>query len=294
MMAKDLALARDAAREAGVGARLGAQAAELYARFRDAGDGGLDYSAIVKSVAAAGRRGRVVSGADGAPGRALLDCVRLIERLHRRFLDVVKGELDRRGLRDINNVQAVLLSNIQGETVTVGELTARGYYLDSNVSYNVKKLVENGYLERERSEHDRRTTRLRVSGKGRPVVGMVDALFAHNSAALAGKGLDDPALARRGRATSAPSSGSGPTTSITARGNEEAAPGPALSALGACAANRPTPVSEDRAFPRSSLPPPRQEGGEGGAGGEAAEMPPASRCGSRTGPRCRRAPRAPG
>lgn len=135
-----------------------------------------------------------MSGADGAPGRALLDCVRLIERLHRRFLDVVKGELDRRGLRDINNVQAVLLSNIQGETVTVGELTARGYYLDSNVSYNVKKLVENGYLERERSEHDKRTTRLRVSEKGRPVVGMVDALFAHNSAALAGQGLDDPAL----------------------------------------------------------------------------------------------------
>ena len=129
---------------------------------------------------------------DADPKPAFLDCVRLIERLHRRFLDVVKGELDRRGLRDINNVQAVLLSNIEEETVTVGELTLRGYYLGSNVSYNVKKLVENGYLAQERSPHDRRTMRIRVSDKGRGVVELVDALFTHNAAALAGQGLDEP------------------------------------------------------------------------------------------------------
>lgn len=131
---------------------------------------------------------------DPDPKPAFLDCVRLIERLHRRFLDVVKGELDRRGLRDINNVQAVLLSNIEEESVTVGELTLRGYYLGSNVSYNVKKLVENGYLAQERSAHDRRTMRIRVSDKGRGVVELVDALFAHNAAALAAQGLDEPEL----------------------------------------------------------------------------------------------------
>lgn len=131
---------------------------------------------------------------DPDPKPAFLDCVRLIERLHRRFLDVVKGELDRRGLRDINNVQAVLLSNIEEESVTVGELTLRGYYLGSNVSYNVKKLVENGYLAQERSAHDRRTMRIRVSDKGRGVVELVDALFAHNAGALAAQGLDEPEM----------------------------------------------------------------------------------------------------
>ena len=85
---------------------------------------------------------------DADPKPAFLDCVRLIERLHRRFLDVVKGELDRRGLRDINNVQAVLLSNIEEETVTVGELTLRGYYLGSNVSYNVKNWSKTVILRR--------------------------------------------------------------------------------------------------------------------------------------------------
>ena len=98
--------------------------------------------------------------------QSYLETIRLIERLHRRFLDVIKTELDRLGIEDINNVQALILSNISNEQLTVGELTARGYYLGSNVSYNVKKLVENAYLNQERSPHDRRMTRVRVSDKG--------------------------------------------------------------------------------------------------------------------------------
>ena len=86
---------------------------------------------------------------------------RLIERLHRRFLDVIKTELDRLGIQDINNVQTLILFNINEDQLTVGELTVRGYYLGSNVSYNVKKLVENGYLVQARSTHDRRQTRCR-------------------------------------------------------------------------------------------------------------------------------------
>ena len=59
-------------------------------------------------------------------------------------------ELDRTGIADINNIQALILSNIGKEELTVGELTNRGYYLGSDVSYIVKKMVENGYLEQER------------------------------------------------------------------------------------------------------------------------------------------------
>jgi DNA-binding MarR family transcriptional regulator len=88
---------------------------------------------------------------------------RLIERLHRRFLDVIKAELDRLSILDINNVQTLILFNISEDQLTVGELTRRGYYLGSNVSYNVKKLVENGYLIQKRSEHDRRETRVSLS-----------------------------------------------------------------------------------------------------------------------------------
>ena len=114
-----------------------------------------------------------------------LETIRLIERLHRRFLDVIKTELDRLGIEDINNVQTLILSNISSEQLTVGELTARGYSLGSNVSYNVKKLVENGYLIQERSPHDRRMTRVRVSEKGLSLCGRIDELYQNNASQLA-------------------------------------------------------------------------------------------------------------
>ena len=90
----------------------------------------------------------------------------LIERLHRQFLEVVKSELERLDTSDINNIQALILFNVGDEELTVGELTNRGYYLGSNVSYNVKKMVENGYLIHQRSTHDRRSIRVRLSEKG--------------------------------------------------------------------------------------------------------------------------------
>src|SRR5215475_8666654 len=90
----------------------------------------------------------------------------LVERLHRQFLEVVKLELDELGIHDINNVQGLMLFNIGDAEMTVSELTLRGCYLGSNVSYNVKKMVENGYLSQERSVHDRRSVRVRLTEKG--------------------------------------------------------------------------------------------------------------------------------
>lgn len=108
------------------------------------------------------------------------ESILLIERLHRRFLDVVKTELDRLKIDDINNVQTLILYNINGEQLTIGELTNRGYYLGSNVSYNVKKLVENGYLAQERAPHDKRSTRIRLSDKGLKLCSKIDELYQRN------------------------------------------------------------------------------------------------------------------
>ena len=106
-----------------------------------------------------------------------LQSLLLIERLHRRLLDVLKAELDRIGRGDINNVQALILYNIGDDELTVGELTYRGYYLGSNVSYNVKKLVEHDYLRQERSQHDRRSVRVKLSDKGKALRDEVNELF---------------------------------------------------------------------------------------------------------------------
>ena len=113
-----------------------------------------------------------------------LETIRLIEPPHRQFTEVVKGELDRLGIEDINKIQALILSNIGQEELTVGELTNRGYYLGSNVSYNVEKMVENGYLTQERSTHDRRSVRVRVSDKGLALCQRIEALHDRHVSVL--------------------------------------------------------------------------------------------------------------
>jgi len=112
------------------------------------------------------------------------DAIQLIERLHRYFLDVVKAELDRKGVQDINNVQAMILHNIGLDEMTVGELTLRGYYLGSNVSYNVKKMAENGYLAQERSVHDKRSIRVKLTDKGRDLYKAIDEMYKRHEEKL--------------------------------------------------------------------------------------------------------------
>ena len=113
-----------------------------------------------------------------------LTTIGLIERLHRQCLEVIKVELDRGGIRDLSNVQAMILFNIGDDELTVGELTQRGYYLGSNVSYNVKKMVENGYLIQERSRHDRRSQIVRLSEKALAVRNRIRAMYDRHVEAL--------------------------------------------------------------------------------------------------------------
>ncbi len=125
---------------------------------------------------------------------AYLEMISLVERLHRQCLEVVKADLDRRGIRDLNNVQALILFNIGEEEFSVGELTQRGYYLGSNVSYNVKKMVENGYLTQERSPHDRRSFHVHASDKGVEIFRNLSTLFDGHANQLADGQFDKEGL----------------------------------------------------------------------------------------------------
>ena len=106
-----------------------------------------------------------------------LESLNLVERLHRQLLDVIKDELDRRGERVVNSVQALLLFNIGDQELTAGELRTRGHYLGSNVSYNLKKLVESGYINHERSDVDRRSVHVSLTEKGNQIRDIVVKLF---------------------------------------------------------------------------------------------------------------------
>src|SRR5258708_3293176 len=120
------------------------------------------------------------------PTRSLyLETLTLVEGLHRRLLEVIKDEFDRRSRADINSVQALLLYNIGEKDLTAGELRTRGYYLGSNVSYNLKKLVEMGYLDHQRSRVDRRSVRIKLTDKGREGRDIVDTLYQKHVASVA-------------------------------------------------------------------------------------------------------------
>jgi DNA-binding MarR family transcriptional regulator len=114
--------------------------------------------------------------AEDLKGRYLVS-LKLVERLHRLLLDVIKDEFERLGRADVNSVQALLLYNIGDAELTAGELTSRGYYLGSNVSYNLKKLVDAGYINHQRSTTDRRSVRVRLTDKGREVCKVVNNLY---------------------------------------------------------------------------------------------------------------------
>jgi len=118
-----------------------------------------------------------------------LDTLSLVERLHRLLLDVIKDEFERLGILDINAVQALLLFNIGDNEVTAGELKTRGYYQGSNVSYNLKKLVDTGYMHHQRCEMDRRSVRVRLTDKGRHVRDTVSEIFARHAVGLEKHGV---------------------------------------------------------------------------------------------------------
>lgn len=111
-----------------------------------------------------------------SPARLMQELPRQIERMHRRFLDVVRLELGRVGVSDISPVQVMMLSNIGNENISVRDLIERGYYLGSNASYNLKQLVEGGYVERHASARDRRSAHLTMTPKGQDVLSKLAAL----------------------------------------------------------------------------------------------------------------------
>ena len=115
---------------------------------------------------------------------AYVEALSLIERLHRLMLDMIKDEFERLGLSELTSVQALLIFNIGQEELSAGELKSRGYYQGSNVSYNLKKLVELGYIESKRSSVDRRAVRIRLTEKGREISDLVRGLCARQAQTL--------------------------------------------------------------------------------------------------------------
>ena len=135
---------------------------------------------------------QISTGDSAAFMGSYLEALALVERLHRLLLDVIKDEFERVGVLEINPVQALLLFNIGDNEVTAGELKTRGYYQGSNVSYNLKKMVEMGYMHHQRCEIDRRSVRVRLTQKGREIRKLIAELFSRHADGLEAKGVLGP------------------------------------------------------------------------------------------------------
>lgn len=112
-----------------------------------------------------------------SPKDKYFELVFLVDRLHRRLLDVIRDEFERAGRSDISAVQAMLLHSIGDSEISSGELRSRGNYLGSNVSYNLKKLVEAGLVIYKKSITDNRSVRVSLSDEGKEVAELVNALL---------------------------------------------------------------------------------------------------------------------
>ena len=123
-----------------------------------------------------------------------LEMLALVERAHRLLLDVVKDELERLQISELNPVQGLILFNIGDKVMTAGELRSRGYYQGSNVSYNLKKLVEGGFIDHQRSPVDRRSVRIRLTEKGRHIHAALAELLQKQAGEL-GERLEAEGLA---------------------------------------------------------------------------------------------------
>lgn len=122
------------------------------------------------------------------------ETIMLIERLHRLFLEVIKTELDRLNIKDINNVQCFIVYNIGKNELSVGEVSNRGYYLGSNVTYNLKKMVENGYITQQRSVHDKRSSHVCLSEKGLVLYNRFETILSEHSKNMRHNSITDQEL----------------------------------------------------------------------------------------------------
>lgn len=146
-------------------------------------------------AAAKGATAETAPSVGRAEGVAFLPCyldsLALVERMHRLLLDVIKDEFERLGVLDVNAVQALMLFNIGEQELTAGELKTRGYYQGSNVSYNLKKLVETGYMHHQRCAIDRRSVRVRLTTEGQKIRSVVAELFARHAEGLPERRVTD-------------------------------------------------------------------------------------------------------
>ncbi|USO02638.1 MAG: winged helix DNA-binding protein [Alphaproteobacteria bacterium] len=120
-----------------------------------------------------------------------LEAISLVEVVYKLYLDVLKTELSKLGILDINNMQAMIMYHIGDRKLSIGEVIDKGCFIGSNVSYNVKKLTSAGYLKQEPSQFDRRSVYLTLTKQGKEVYTKLHKAIQEQKKVLLKYGLSD-------------------------------------------------------------------------------------------------------
>ena len=113
----------------------------------------------------------------GCEQRAYINSILLLDKLYKGFLNLIKRELTNLNITDINNIQSLILYNLGRDQIYITELLLRGYYVGSNVSYNLKKLVNAGYIIQNQSTNDRRSSLIKLSEKGLDLLSKLEQIL---------------------------------------------------------------------------------------------------------------------
>lgn len=122
--------------------------------------------------------------------KSYFDLICSIERLNKLVADSVDAELGKMGLDEVSAVQALLLYKIGDQTMPIGEISSRGYYLGTNISYNLKKLIKAGYIKQTEADYDKRSSIIELTDKGLGFCDLLKKAFATHINTVKGEKID--------------------------------------------------------------------------------------------------------
>ncbi len=114
----------------------------------------------------------------------------VFSRISSVFMEIIRLEIERIGVYNLTAAQYIILQHLGNDRIPVGDLSLRSSYFGTNISYNVRKMVENEYIIQEKSQHDQRTHYVSISPKSKELIAKIDQALDEHGDLLHKYGID--------------------------------------------------------------------------------------------------------
>ena len=108
-----------------------------------------------------------------------IEAIHLCEKITQDFEELSQNILYSSGIEDLNATQAILLYKISlyKGNISPKEIGSKRYYNGTNVTYNLNKLKNKGYLEEKKSDIDKRKKNINITKKSDKIISLFDSHF---------------------------------------------------------------------------------------------------------------------